>query len=75
ADEEAQLRWAMEESLQMAEGGRAAGRRLEQQSAEDIQQFYQQSQKKAGAEKEPPSASTFLDSDEEGCAWDSGPEE
>eukprot|EP00441_Pelagodinium_beii_P036066 CAMPEP_0197632514 /NCGR_PEP_ID=MMETSP1338-20131121/9228_1 /TAXON_ID=43686 ORGANISM="Pelagodinium beii, Strain RCC1491" /NCGR_SAMPLE_ID=MMETSP1338 /ASSEMBLY_ACC=CAM_ASM_000754 /LENGTH=269 /DNA_ID=CAMNT_0043204077 /DNA_START=45 /DNA_END=854 /DNA_ORIENTATION=+ len=72
ADEEAQLRWALEESARMAEDGVAG------QSAEEIQKFYldQQASKASSSTTDAAAPeSALFDSEDEGFAWDSGSED
>jgi len=74
ADEEAQLRWALEESARMAEHS------IVDQSAEEIQKFYLEESQKASKASSSSSTtaaaqSALLDSEDEGCAWDSDSED
>jgi len=80
ADEEAQLRWALEESARMAEEIDAA-RNVELQSAEEIKKYYMEDLK-GGQHKSKASSSTsttaaasaqaaLVESEDEGLAWDS----
>jgi len=80
ADEEAQLRWALEESARMAEEIDAA-RNVELQSAEEIKKYYMEDLQ-GGQHKSKASSSTsttaaasaqaaLVESEDEGLAWDS----
>lgn len=80
ADEEAQLRWALEESARLAEAEKqSAAADKDVMDAEEIRQFYEESRKVAEERRRKAEQGALYtglgDSDEDGYAWDSDAEE